>query len=156
MSEDSLLNIENVYISRENELEELVPLINNNIVQFKKIVHKLEQRYKANKHDIQSVRHDTKHAIKVLIDEYNKNNLILTNKVDKIAEDYKIDEDCMIDKNCIIDINKDINKNKSEITLINLSINDKINKLASNIDYKFMFFTICNITITSTLILLFK
>ena len=153
MNEDSLLNIENVYINRENKLEELVPLINNNIVQFKKIVHKLEQRYKANKHDIQSVRHDTKQAMKVLIDEYTKNNLILSNKIDKIEENYK---DCKIDEECIVNINEDINKNKSEITLINLSINDKINKLASNIDYKFMFFTVCNITITSTLILLFK
>lgn len=150
MNEDSLLNIENVYINKESELEELVPLINNNIIQFKKIVHKLEQRYKANKHDIQSVRHDTKQAIKVLIDEYTKNNLILSNKIE---ENHK---DCKIDEECIVNINEDINKNKSEITLINLSINDKINKLTSNIDYKFMFFTICNITITSTLILLFK
>jgi hypothetical protein len=99
MSEDSLLNIENVYISRENELEELVPLINNNIVQFKKIVHKLEQRYKANKHDIQSVKNDTKQAIKVLIDEYNKNNLILSNKVDENYKDFKKNDDCIIQIN---------------------------------------------------------
>jgi len=150
MSEDSLLNIENVYISRENELEELVPLINNNIVQFKKIVHKLEQRYKANKHDIQSVRHDTKQAIKVLIDEYNKSNLILSNKVDKINENLNIND------NCIIQINEEINKSKLEITLNHLSINDKIKKLSHNIDYKFMIFSICNISVASILILLFK
>jgi len=143
MSEDSLLNIENVYISRENELEELVPLINNNIVQFKKIVHKLEQRYKANKHDIQTVRHDTKQAMKLLIDEYTKNNLILSNKVNE-------------NENCMININEDINKNKLDITLNHLSINDKINKLSSNIDHKFMLFSLCNITITSILILFFK
>jgi chromosome segregation ATPase len=123
MSEEEIITI--------NEIKDLIPIINNNIISFKKIVHKLERNYKNNRQNIDQLINDN---IKINIKHENINFLI--NNINTELEN---------NKQNIKDIKNNINNNNLEY----ISLKDKLNKNSLSIDYKFMLFTLFNVTISS-------
>jgi hypothetical protein len=125
------MNITGVEINAE-DVENLVGLVNNNIIEFKKIVHKLNSNYRNNRISINFIQNDINKIHKQLNNKYDSDNIIqqLNN----------------------------INNSISELKLINSLSNldnlaNKIdNKNHLNINFKLACFGVGNIIITSLII----
>jgi len=81
------MNITGVEINIE-DIHNLVPLVNNNIIEFKKIVHRLSSNYKNNRLNINLIHkknNDINNNIIELKNKYEKlNTLIIRSRIDNI------------------------------------------------------------------------
>lgn len=81
------MNITGVEINIE-DIQSLVPLVNNNIIEFKKIVHRLSSNYKQNRININLINKnitDMNENIITLKNKYEKlNSLIIRSRIDNL------------------------------------------------------------------------
>lgn len=81
------MNITGVEINIE-DIQNLVPLVNNNIIEFKKIVHRLSSNYKNNRLNINLIHkknNDINNNIIELKNKYEKlNSLIIRSRIENI------------------------------------------------------------------------
>ena len=106
------MNITGVEINIE-DIQNLVPLVNNNIIEFKKIVHKLSSNYKNNRVNINVLYkndNEINDNIKILTNKFNfLNSLIIKARLDNL-------NNIVIIKNN----NKELNKKLSYFFIANL------------------------------------
>jgi hypothetical protein len=112
-----------------NDIKEIIPVFNNNIVAFKSIVHKLERNYRYNRQNILVLNNNFKendikfsNQIKILNDKIESNNTNLKNEIYKSNINYNIDQ---------------------------INLNNKLKHISYNYKFNFIIFTIINITISS-------
>jgi predicted nucleic acid-binding Zn-ribbon protein len=132
-------DINDMSFSVSNNITDLVNTINKNIFNFHKIVHKLQQNYKTNKHSITILSNEIKY---------------LTDNVKNINDKTEQNEN-MIDS---IQINiKDIKNNfQNEIEDIKNEIENKQKDNNKKINDKFMYYISINIFVTSVICLVFS
>ncbi len=106
------MNITGVEINIE-DIQNLVPLVNNNIIEFKKIVHKLSSNYKNNRVNINFIHKnitDINNNISEIKNRYEKlNSLIIRSRIENL-------NNTIINNNT----NKELNKKLSYCFIANL------------------------------------
>jgi len=108
-----------------HEVKEMVPYFNNNISAFKSTVHKLERHYKNNRICI--------HELQDKIKELN-------NDIDNLKKEIESKKDNLIET---------MNNYYREYNFDIVKTNNKIDNYISNNDYKYLFFTLLNISISA-------
>jgi len=147
MSEEEVINIKN--------LNELTDIINYNIYEFRKIVHKLEQRYKSNKINIDLIKGDIKN-INTNIDSeiINIKNTINDNITKFDNEIININNNINIEKD-IENLNYKINmiaKSNIDNQLEILNLNDNFQKYKLDVKYAFMIYNLLPLVLFFTYI----
>lgn len=118
-----------------NNIDELSNIINHNIIEFRKIVHKLDHRYKNGKIVIENIKKDINYLNQY--DEKSKNDILSINK--RILElEIQLDKEKKFLYNEINEINGNIKENDIQLQ----KINDELNSIKTNIKNGFIFLNI--------------
>jgi len=112
-----------------NDIKEIIPVFNNNIVAFKSIVHKLERNYRYNKQ-----------SVSVLSNNFKENDIKFNNQIkilnDKIELNYT-------------DLKNEIYKSNINYNIDQIKLKNELKNINFKYKFNFILFTIMNITISS-------